>query len=431
MKAGLILFGLGILFVAGGADWFQFRGPGGLGVNADAIPPVKWNESEGIRWKTPLPGPGSSSPIVVGKKVFVTCYSGYGAEGSENGSVSQLKRHLVCLDRESGKILWKSDVDASQTEDAYRGYLTEHGYASNTPACDGQAVYAFFSKSGVVAYDLEGKKLWQTSVGTGSDDRRWGSSASVLLYKDLVIVNASSEDRALVALDKKTGKEVWKAPGRRLTLSFSTPSLVQTGGKTYLVVAMPGEIWGVNPDTGKLTWLSTMNPNGNICPGVLGKDGVAYVTGGFQVKGTVALKVGGTGDVSEKNQLWTSGKSSYVPTPVLYRDRLLNVNEDGIAVAMNAKDGKIVYEERLSVKGMAGRGSRPFYASPVLADGHLYAVSRKSGVYVLSAGDKFQQIQVNPPLDDSDFNASPALVEKQIFLRSNKALYCIENPNSK
>ena len=425
MTRAASLFGIIVIFAAGGADWPQFRGPTGTGFVV-GTPPVKWTDTDGVKWKTALPGPGSSSPIIVGDRAFVTCYSGYGVDAANPGNIEKLTRHLVCVNRFSGKILWTKDVVASDSEDKFSGYLNEHGYASNTPATDGEAIYAFFSKAGVVALDLDGKTLWQTSVGTESDERRWGSSASVILHKNLVIVNAASEGRAIVALDKTTGKQVWKADGKRLSLSFSTPALVEFGDRTDLVVAMPGEVWGINPDTGKLLWYATIKPSGNVCPGVIGANGTAYITGGFQTKGTIALKVGGSGDVTEKNTLWAVNKSSYVPTPVLHEGRLLNVTEDGFAVSMKAENGAVVYEERLSVKGVGGRGSRPFYASPVAANGHLYAVSRRSGVYVLKIGDKFELLQQNAPLDDSDFNATPAIVGKQLFLRSNKFLYCLE-----
>jgi outer membrane protein assembly factor BamB len=427
-----VLAGAGLLTAdpvreaAGVGGWTQFRGPGGRGVAAGATPPQTWSGKEGVKWKTPLPGPGSSSPIVLGDRVFVTCYSGYGGGEGRSGSAEDLKRHLVCVDRQDGKVLWKTQTPAVTPEDAYRGYITEHGYASSTPAADAGAVYVFFGKSGVLAFDLTGKKLWQTSVGTGSDVRRWGSSASPILTKDLVVVNAASEDLAVVALDKKTGRQVWKTPGRRLSLSFSTPALVKApSGRTDLVVAMPGEVWGLNPATGGLRWLAGIEPSGNVCPSVVAGDGVAYVTGGYGAKGSVAVKVGGSGDVSRTHVLWSVGKSSYVPTPVLHDGRLLNVTEDGYAVCLKASDGAAVCTRRLAVRGPGG-ASRPFYASPVLADGRLYAVSRRAGVFVLKAGDAFAQLAHNPPLDDSDFNASPAAAGKQLFLRSNKFLYCLE-----
>jgi outer membrane protein assembly factor BamB len=427
LAAGFVLLGLWLTRQASAADWPQFRGPNGSGMAENARPPLTWSARDGVKWKAPLPGPGSSSPILLGERVFVTCYSGYGADAS--GAMESLQRHLVCLDRTTGRIQWTADTPAVTPEDPYRGYLTEHGYASSTPVTDGAAVYVFFGKSGVLAFDLAGHKLWQTSVGTESDIRRWGSAASPILYKNLVIVNAASESRAVIALDRKTGKQVWKAEGNRLSLSFSTPALVRASAdRTDLVVAMPAEVWGLNPDTGKLLWYTTIQADGNVCPGVVAGEGVAYVTGGFQSRGSVAVKVGGKGDVSNAHVLWSIAKSSYVPTPLLYRGRLFNVNEDGIAQCWRADTGGVVYEERLSLKGEGGRVSRPIYASPVLGDGRLYVVTRRAGVYVLKAGDHFEQLAHNSPLDDSDCNATPALAGQQLFLRSNKYLYCLEAP---
>ncbi|CAN5606686.1 hypothetical protein BH11PLA2_BH11PLA2_06390 [soil metagenome] len=408
-------------------DWPQFRGPNATGVAAaDAKPPVKWSPTEGVAWKAKLPGPGSSSPIVIGNRVFVTCYSGYGIDSASPGEPAKLTRHVVCLDRTTGKIEWTGDVPSRETEDDYRGYITEHGYASHTPASDGEAVYCFFGKSGVVAFNFKGQKLWQTSVGTESDIRKWGSSASPVLTKNLVIVNASSEGRCVVALDKKTGKEVWKAPGRKLSLSFGTPALVKTKDSEELVVTMPAEVWGLNPETGKLKWYATMKPDGNISPAVTPGDGIAYITGGFQTKGSLAIKTGGTDDVTKSNILWSVSKSSYVPTPVLYQGKLWNVTEDGMATVMNAETGALILEERLPSAGGGGRGSRPFYASPIIADGKLFAVSRKGGVHVLKADETLEPVQRNAALDSSDFNASPAIIGDCIYIRSNEAIYCLK-----
>jgi hypothetical protein len=154
-------------------DWLRFRGPNGSGVAVSAQPPTSWSDTENVLWKTPLPGPGTSSPIVVGQRVFVTCYSGYG-DGSPGEGLSKLQRHLVCVNRADGRILWSSAIPAAQPEDYFGGFLTEHGYASHTPTSDGERVYVFFGKSGAAAFDLMGRKLWQTSLGTDSNEKRWG-----------------------------------------------------------------------------------------------------------------------------------------------------------------------------------------------------------------------------------------------------------------
>lgn len=157
MNRGLMLIGFGILATAGGADWPTFRGPDGTGVTDSAKPPVQWTSSEGVAWKTELPGPGSSSPVVFGDRVFVTCYTGYGVDRRNTGSIDDLTRLLLCVSRTTGKVVWTARVPAVTPEDPYRGYITEHGYASSTPVTDGRAVYVFFGKSGVLAFDMDGK----------------------------------------------------------------------------------------------------------------------------------------------------------------------------------------------------------------------------------------------------------------------------------
>ena len=416
-----------ILLAANGlfaSDWTRFRGPNGMGISDDTKLPLTWSDSRNLKWKTPLPGPGSSSPIVYGDRVFITCYSGYGIDSDNPGSQADLKRHLLCINRSDGKIVWNKSVDAVLPEDPYRGYLREHGYASSTPITDGLRIYVFFGKTGALAFGMQGRKLWQTNLGTGSSNRKWGSAASPILYKNMVIVNASEESLAIYALDKVTGKKIWKAEGDALELAYDTPFLANLAdGRKELTISVPEEVWGLNPDTGKLIWYAEMAPNGNICPSIIGKDGIVYVFGGFRTRGSLAIRTGGKDDVTQTHVLWSSGESSYVPSPVILNGHLYWVSDLGIACCMDAKSGKLVYRERLSARG----GGKPFYASVVLANGKLYVVSRASGTFVLDAKTHFKQLAQNQlESDTSDFNASPAVSNGQIFLRSNKFLYCIE-----
>jgi hypothetical protein len=221
-------------------DWLRFRGPNGSGIGSGSVP-AKWSDTENLKWKVELPGPGTSSPIIVGDRVFVTCYSGYGVDRENPGEMQDLKRHLVCINREGGEVIWDKPVRAVLPEDPYRGFISEHGYASNTPVSDGEHVYVFFGKGGVLAFDFDGKQLWQMGVGTESGPQRWGSGSSLLLYKNLVIVPATEENEAIVALDKKTGKEVWKAQAAGLGNTWGTPILVEVDGRTELVVAVPSK----------------------------------------------------------------------------------------------------------------------------------------------------------------------------------------------
>ena len=190
---------LGPIARSDAGDWTRYRGPNGSGVSADeAAVPTKWSATENMKWKIKLPGPGHSSPIILGDKILITCWIGYAAGEGSSGDQQDLRYHLLCLDRTDGKTIWDKEVKPALPEENYRGMFTQHGYTTHTPATDGERVYAFFGKTGVVAFDLKGEQLWQTSVGTERNNKGWGSASSPILYKDFVIVLASIENSALV-----------------------------------------------------------------------------------------------------------------------------------------------------------------------------------------------------------------------------------------
>ena len=428
MKLALALISL--ITTTNAADWPRFRGADGSGNAGDTKAPTTWSDAENVKWKAALPGPGSSSPIIWKNRVFVTCYSGYG-DGSD-GAMEKLQRHLVCLDRATGKVLWDKAVAAEMPEDSYSGFLTEHGYASSTPATDGERVFVFFGKTGVLAFDFAGKELWKVNVGKESGNRRWGSGASLVLSGSNVIVNASEESQSIRALDKTTGKEVWKAPSASLELCYSTPALVTTNDRTDLVLAVPSDLWGMNPDTGKLRWFAGTGISGNVSPSIVAADGNIYVNGGFPRLGAAAVKAGGKGDVTDSAIIWSSQNASYVPSPVVSGGHLYVVNDQGFALCLSAKDGALVYKERIPGASATGRGGKPFYASAVLANGLVYAVSRQNGTFVFDASPTFKLVAQNKLAgDDSQFNGTPAIADGQLFLRSNRAIYCIEAGSEK
>jgi outer membrane protein assembly factor BamB len=393
------------------ADWLQFRGSNGSGVAADKGTPTTWSADSNMAWKIELPGPGASSPIVVGDRMFVTYYTGYGLSREEPGDQKNLKRHLACIDRKTGKTQWTRDVAAVLPEANYRSYLLYHGYASSTPISDGKHVWVFYGKTGVFCYDLDGKQIWAQSVGT--EKYYWGVGTSPILYKNTVIVNASTESESMIALDKATGKEVWKTKG--ITESWSTPVLVNLpGGKTELAVSGSEKILGFDPDTGKELWHAD-SFDWYVCPSLIAHDGVVY---GLQNSTAVAVKAGGRGDVTKTHTLWQK-KFGATVTSMVYHDGRVYWANGGQAICLNAADGKEVYKERLKEGG-------EFYASPVLADGKLYYVSRESGVYVVEVGTKFKLLAFNEiKSDTSVFNASPVVSQSQLFLRSDRYLYCI------
>jgi outer membrane protein assembly factor BamB len=257
-----------------------------MGVSADRGLPATWSADSGVVWKRELPGPGTSSPIVVGKRVFLTCYSGYGVDRKDPGELSNLRRHVLCIDLANGHILWTRVIPAALPEAKWQTYLNLHGYASSTPVSDGKHVFVFLGKSGVFAFDLKGEQLWQANVGKGTSG--WGSATSPLLYKDLLIVNASVESNSLIALDRKTGNEVWRTKG--ISSSWSTPVLVKVpGGQTELVVSASNKVMGFDPDTGKALWHAKVF-SGYVCPSVVAHEGVVYA---LQNGTCVAVRAGG------------------------------------------------------------------------------------------------------------------------------------------
>ncbi len=399
-----------------GADWPQFRGPGGSGVSDDTGLPVSWNAEENVIWKTALPGFGASSPIVLGEKIFLTAYSGYGLDPDEPGQQEDLRLHVLCADRKTGDIIWDKSTEARLPDQEYGRMVALHGYASGTPATDGQAVYVFFGRSGVKAYDLDGKPLWSTLVGDAT--HHWGSGTSPILTDELVIINASVESKSLVALKKSTGKEVWRAEG--IGRSWATPALVDLDdGKQELVVSFEGEVRGYDPASGEQLW-NCKAVQDYVVPLVISHEGVVYVTGGRKQL-TMAIRAGGRGDVTESHVLWKLKKTSKIPSPLLHDGYLYWVNQRGIVSCIDATAGEVIYEERLDISG----GGDKVYASLALADGKLYVVSRIGGTFVLAVGDQFKQLAHNDLGDESVFNATPVFCDGKLLLRSDRYLYCI------
>lgn len=399
-----------------GADWMQFRGPGGLGSSDEKGLPVTWSSKENIVWRTEMPGPGTSCPIVVGKRVYITAYSGYGLVRGE-GEMDKLMRHVLCIDRDKGTILWTKDFKPVLPESKYGpgGNESEHGYSSSTIASDGKSLFVFFGKSGVYRLDLDGKEIWNSSVGASTHG--WGSSNSPVLYKDLVIINASIESRNLVALNKNDGKEVWRST-TKLNSSWSTPMLVDAPNGTEVVVSDNNNVLAFDPANGKELW-RVSGFNNYVCASVIANKDILYVvrTGG-KTGSALAIKSGGQGDVTDSHVIWRSPKSSLVPSPVFHEDRLYWPG--GTAQCLDAATGKEVYAGRLM------GGGTSFYASPLAADGKIYYVTRTAGTYVIQAGTEFKQLAYNKFDDDSSrSNASPIAHDGCILMRTDKYLYCI------
>lgn len=409
-------------------DWIRFRGPNGSGVvNSDESVPVQWSPTQNVKWKLALPGAGVSSPIVVGDRVFVTCYSGYGLDRANPGDINDLKRHLVCVDAKSGEMIWEKSIDAVQPEDPYTGAgVPSHGYASHSPVSDGENVYVFFGKTGAFAFDFDGNQLWHTPLGTESDPHRWGSASSPILLDDKVIVTASSESQALVALDKSTGKEIWRQEAKGLDNVWGTPALAKTENGVDLVVGVAGEVWGINPENGKLRWYALAGESDQASTSAVVDKDVVIVVGG-RGSGSIAVRAGGAGDVTDSHVAWNGSESGRFATPVAYNGTVYMIAND-VLTRTDEESGEMVDRIRLSGGSGSSGGGRggSDYASPIVVNGKLYYIKGNGDMFVFDVQDELKQLAVNRTTTETEsFSGSPAYSDGKLFIRSNKHLYCV------
>ena len=401
---------------AAGGEWPQFRGPDAQGRSDAKGLPLTWNDETNIKWKTVLPGPGTSSPIVHGDRIFLTCFTGFATSSEEPGEMKDLKRHLICLNRSDGRVLWNKPVPADLPEQ--ETIRENHGYASSTPATDGERVYAFFGKSGVFAFDFAGKQLWHAKVGSKLNG--WGSAASPVVHGDLVLVNASVESESLVAIDKRTGRERWRAGG--VNDSWHAPVLVNLpNGKAEVVVAIIQKLLAFDPANGAPLWQCDTGIQWYMCPTPVAHEGIVYSIGGRKPNGGLAVRAGGRGDVTDTHVNWKLDKGSNVPSPILYDGHLYFAHENlGLVYCANAKTGETIYAERLDPS------PGQIYSSPVLADGRIYFTGRGGRTAIVAARPKFEQLaECLLESGRGVFNASPAIAGNRLLIRSNRFLYCI------
>jgi outer membrane protein assembly factor BamB len=402
-----------------GRNWDRFRGPTGMGVADSAGLPIEWSQSEGLVWKTALPGAGASSPITFGDRIYLTAYTGFFVPGEPGGSLEQLQRHLIALRLDDGRILWDKAIPAKLPEEES---IRDHGFAASSVAVDQDRIYVFFGKTGVFAFDHEGNQLWQADVGSRTNG--WGSAASPVLYKDLVFINASVESESLVALDRATGAEKWRVGGagrpNAIREAWNTPLVVTAdSGREELVIPTAGTVYAFDPETGQPLWSCQTDIGWYMVPSVVAADGVVYCLGGRSGTAALAVRAGGSGDVTETHRLWTSQKGSNVSSPVFLDGHLYWAHESReIAYCVKAATGEVVYEQRLNRAGQ-------FYSSALLADGRLYYVTRAGKTFVMAAQPRFEQLAVNDLSDGGVFNASPAVAGQRLLIRSDKFLYCV------
>lgn len=398
-------------------DWHRFRGPSGMGTSDATGVPIEWGKDQGVVWKTPLPGAGASSPITFGDRVYVTAYTGYLVPGEPTGRQTDLERHLIAVRLEDGQILWSRTVAATLPES---DRIRDHGFASSSVVVDAERVYVFFGVTGVLAFDHDGNRLWQTSVGTWTSN--WGSAASPILYRDLVLVNATVESESLIALDRQTGVERWRVNGIRE--AWNTPLVITAeSGREELVIATQGSIQAFDPNNGRPYWSCKSSIGWYMVPSLVAADGRVYCLGGRSGIAALAVRAGGEGDVTDSHRLWTIRRGTNVSSPVVLDGHLYWAHESReLAYCVEAATGSVVYENPLQDAGSV-------YASALLVDDRIYYVTRSGKTFVLAAKPQFEQLAVNDLADGSAFDASPAVAGNRLLLRSNRYLYCLGTPS--
>jgi outer membrane protein assembly factor BamB len=408
--------------------WPQWRGPHATGVSRHADPPVEWSEARNIRWKVELPGRGSSSPVVWGDRLFVVTAVPVAVDGAAQhlplGTIEPRGVHrfvVLALDRANGQVIW----ERTAAEEVPRAKSMRDGtWASSSAITDGRFVFAFFESAGLYAYDMEGTLLWQRRFGDKLMFAEVGESGGTpVLYRDrLVIAWDHQGDSFTVALDARTGQEIWRR-ARDEVDSWATPLVVEHDGRAQVVTSAWNRVRSYDLETGDLVWESdglTMNP----IPSPVAGNGMVFVMAGFNGSRLLAVRLAGArGDITGTRAIaWTLDRDTpYVPSPLLYDGFLyfLKSNSNILSV-FDAASGTPHYQlQRLE-------GVSDVYSSPVAARDRVYITGRDGTTLVIRHGATYEILARNT-LDDG-VDASIALVDGHIYLRGYRYLYDIAAP---
>ena len=404
---------------ANAENWNVWRGPRGDGTSNEKNVPQHWNHEDNLAWKTAVPGTGHASPIIWNDKLFlVTC------------DESTQERILLCFDRKSGNIIWQQIVLRATLE-------TKHGlnsYASSTPATDGKLVFVTFLEpdgqlvpalnvstqrmvsSGnmvVVAYDLEGKQQWL--VRPGKFDSVHGFCSCPVLYKNLLIVNGDHDgDSYIVALDRNTGRTVWKIPREHKTRSYVTPIIRTIEGRTQMMLSGSLSVTSYNPDTGKLLWFID-GPTEQFVASPVFSHQLLLLTAGYPEHHILAIDPTGDGNVTESHIVWRTTKGAgYVPSPIAAGDFFLVATDDGVISCFLTATGERAWRKRIGTH---------YSASPVSANGLVYFLA-DDGITTVIQPDHELKIVARNPLNEYCYS-SPAISQGQLVIRGEQYLFCI------
>ena len=430
-------------------QWGQWRGPHANGTAPDCTPPTTWSETEHVKWKYEIPGYGTSVPVIWGDQIFLTSAVPTGPKvapaeapappdarpapgggrprggGRPGGGGMRMEKPdqvqqfvLICVDRLTGKERWKK---VCHEELPHEGHHGDHGYASASPITDGKHLFAFFGSRGLYCYDLEGNLKWQKDLGKMQTRAGFGEGASPALHGDTLVVNWDHEgDDFIAAFNKNDGKELWRKPRSEAT-TWTTPLIVTHEGKAQVVVSASERIRSYDLKSGEQLW-ECDGMTANVIPTPISAFGMVFAISGFRGAMLEAIKLGKTGNLSGTDAIaWKHDKRTpYVPSPLLDGERLYFYSgNEAMLTSVDAKTGKVIIDaERIT--GLGG-----VYASPVAGKENIFLAGRDGTTVVLKKSDKVEILATNK-LDDK-FDASPALVGNNIFLRGHKSLYCIGN----
>lgn len=412
-------------------DWPQWRGPFATGVAPGGDPPLNWSETENVRWKVPIPGNGSASPVVWGDHVFVLTAvpagEGEGGPGffarlrnrfvGTTGAGDQFAYTILAIDRHSGSVEWEQVAVIAQP---HEGRHNTNSWASASAVTDGEVVCAFFGSRGLYCYDMNGEPLWDRDFGDMRIRLGFGEGASPVLYRDAIFLVWDHQGPSFItALDKRTGAERWRVDRDEET-AWTTPLVVEHDGQAQVVTSATDRIRSYSAETGALLWEGE-GVTENAIPSPVAGDGVVYLMSGYRGNRLYAVDLArARGDISGSDAIvWSHDRDTpYVPSPVLHDGILyFTKSNSGILSAHDAATGGRLYgPERLA-------GIREIYSSPVVANDRLYITGRDGTTVVLATGPELQVLAINRL--DEPIDASAAIVGDEIYLRSQQSLYCL------
>ncbi|MDO8793566.1 MAG: PQQ-binding-like beta-propeller repeat protein [Vicinamibacterales bacterium] len=408
--------------------WPQWRGPSANGLSRTANPPTEWSETKNVRWKAEIPGRGHSTPVVWGDHLFLTTAIPMGVDGeaqhAPRGTLASRGVHrfvVMAIDRKTGKTAWQQVANEVEPHEA--AHVDNGSWASGSPIVDGQRLFAYFESFGLYAYTLDGTLLWKRDLGRKRMRNQFGEGSTPVLHGNTLVIvwDHLNGESFVVALDARDGKELWRQPRKEID-TWATPLVREVNGRAQVIVPAMNRIRGYDLETGSVVWEGdglTMNP----IPSPVYDDEMVYLMSGFQGNDLRAIRLDKAKGVIDGTEAvaWSFDRDApYVPSPILVDGVLyfLKTNS-GVLSAFEAKTGKPIFQnQRLD-------GVPNVFASPAAAGGRIYIPGKDGGTTVLKAGRSFQTLATNT-LDDG-FDASPVLVDRDLYLRGHKYLYAISD----